>query len=100
MKYVRPSRRLQIKQQPPRRATACQDSGPPDCQTPEEFKACSQNFGHDGVMTTFVSYGEVQESRQSEIFAAFKVPRKVVANPDVGELAKALAQEMRVLKDD
>ena len=45
------------------------------CQTPEQFKAWSQNFGHEGVMTTFVSYGEVPECRQSEIFAEFKEPK-------------------------
>ena len=27
------------------------------CQTPEEFKAWSQNLGHDKVLTTFLSYG-------------------------------------------
>ncbi len=37
------------------------------CKTAEEFKAWSQNFGHDGVMTTFKSYGEVQPERQAEI---------------------------------
>ena len=29
------------------------------CRTPEEFKAWSQNLGHEEVLTTFVSYGEV-----------------------------------------
>lgn len=29
------------------------------CQTPEEFKAWSQNLGHDKVLTTFLSYGQV-----------------------------------------
>ena len=29
------------------------------CRTPEEFKAWSQNLGHEGVLTTFTSYGEV-----------------------------------------
>lgn len=39
------------------------------CRTPEEFKAWSQNLGHEGVMTTFTSYGEVSQSRQAEIIA-------------------------------
>ena len=38
------------------------------CKTPEEFKAWSQNLGHDQVMTTFLSYGAVSAVRQSEIF--------------------------------
>lgn len=37
------------------------------CRTPEEFKAWSQNIGHEKVLTSFYSYGEVAEERQSEI---------------------------------
>ena len=44
--------------------------------TPEEFKAWSQNLGHEGVLTTFCSYGEVQTQRQAEIFKQLKTPRK------------------------
>ena len=29
------------------------------CMTPEQFKAWSQNLGHEKVLTTFLSYGEV-----------------------------------------
>ncbi|MFQ3231037.1 tyrosine-type recombinase/integrase [Reinekea sp.] len=64
------------------------------CQSPEEFKAWSQNLGHEGVLTTFYSYGDVQVSRQAELFKQFKEPRTSAANPSVTELAKALAKEM------
>jgi integrase/recombinase XerD len=37
------------------------------CQTPEEFKAWSQNLGHEQVLTTFSSYGTVQAERQAEL---------------------------------
>ena len=37
------------------------------CQTPEQFKAWSQNLGHEGVLTTFYSYGSVATQRQGEI---------------------------------
>lgn len=37
------------------------------CQTPEEFKAWSQNLGHEKVMTTFSSYGKVALPRQAEL---------------------------------
>ena len=37
------------------------------CRTPEDFKAWSQNLGHEGVLTTFSSYGEVSPRRQGEI---------------------------------
>jgi integrase/recombinase XerD len=33
------------------------------CQTPEQFKAWSQNLGHEKVLTTFFSYGEVGNHR-------------------------------------
>ena len=37
------------------------------CRTPEEFKAWSQNLGHEQVMTTFSVYGAVALTRQNEI---------------------------------
>lgn len=37
------------------------------CKTPEEFKAWSQNLGHDDVLMTFRSYGEVDQHRQREL---------------------------------
>ena len=66
------------------------------CQSPEEFKAWSQNLGHEGVLTTFFSYGEVQERRQCEIFKALQVPRVSLDLQRVDELAKAVAREMRM----
>jgi hypothetical protein len=41
------------------------------CKTPEEYKAWSQNIGHDHVLTTFSSYGDVNSYRQAEIIRAF-----------------------------
>jgi integrase len=37
------------------------------CITPEDFKAWSQNLGHEQVLTTFTSYGSVATHRQAEI---------------------------------
>lgn len=37
------------------------------CNSPEEFKAWSQNIGHQGVLTTFTSYGTVSRHRQAEL---------------------------------
>jgi integrase len=37
------------------------------CNSPEEFKAWSQNLGHEQVLTTFTSYGTVRQNRQGEI---------------------------------
>lgn len=45
------------------------------CAGPEEFKAWSQNLGHDHVMTTFASYGQVASHRQAEILRNLGKPR-------------------------
>lgn len=37
------------------------------CQSPEDFKAWSQNLGHEKVLTTFLSYGQVDCERQGQI---------------------------------
>ena len=37
----------------------------------EALKAWSQNLGHDHVLTTFSSYGDVSVYRQSEIMRSF-----------------------------
>jgi integrase len=39
------------------------------CQTPEQFKAWSQNLGHEGVLTTLFAYGTVPDGRQREIIS-------------------------------
>jgi integrase/recombinase XerD len=44
------------------------------CRTPEQFKAWSQNLGHDQTSTTFSSYGEVELYRQAEIMHRFRNP--------------------------
>lgn len=67
------------------------------CQTPEEFKAWSQNLGHEGVLTTFYSYGEVQESRQSEIFQTLKKPRDKASTDQAEEIAAAVLRQMSIL---
>lgn len=64
------------------------------CRSPEEFKSWSQNLGHEGVLTTFYSYGEVQPHRQAEIFQTLKNP---VNQPDytAEEIAMAVARQLR-----
>lgn len=37
------------------------------CRTPEEFKAWSQNLGHESPLTTFTSYGQIHAHRQEDI---------------------------------
>ncbi|MDH5561351.1 MAG: site-specific integrase [Deltaproteobacteria bacterium] len=66
------------------------------CRSPEEFKAWSQNLSHEGVLTTFYSYGEVQTTRQIEIIQKLGSPRDSdTQNINTAELAKAVAHEMK-----
>jgi integrase len=44
------------------------------CKSPEEYKAWSQNLGHENVLTTFSSYGDVGRYRQAEIIRGFAPP--------------------------
>jgi integrase len=46
------------------------------CRTPEEYKAWSQNLGHEHVLTTLSSYGNVNGYRQTEIMRAFPESRE------------------------
>ncbi|WP_299772304.1 tyrosine-type recombinase/integrase [uncultured Pseudoteredinibacter sp.] len=62
------------------------------CHSAEEFKAWSQNLGHEGVLTTFYSYGHVQDGRQADIFNQFNEPRIKQGSQDAMELAKALVE--------
>ena len=63
------------------------------CQTPEDFKSWSQNLGHEAVMTTFYSYGEVQPQRQAEIFQQLKNPQLKVPR-DTNDFAMAVVDEI------
>lgn len=64
------------------------------CQTAEQFKAWSQNLGHEKLLTTFLSYGQVQTPRQGEIIRGLG-KEKVAIPTDLSQLAKAFAREMR-----
>lgn len=44
------------------------------CQTPEQFKAWSQNLGHESTMTTFNSYGTLSTHQQGELIAKMQLP--------------------------
>jgi integrase len=65
------------------------------CKSPEQFKAWSQNLGHEKVLTTFLCYGEVACQRQGEIIRGLATPQQAMQS-DVNELAKAIAREMRI----
>jgi integrase len=64
------------------------------CRTPEEFKAWSQNIGHEHVMTTFNSYGKVASDRQGEIICNLG-KRDVPAQRDLAELLHQAAMALQ-----
>ncbi|MEY8689639.1 MAG: tyrosine-type recombinase/integrase [Leptothrix sp. (in: b-proteobacteria)] len=68
------------------------------CRTPEQFKAWSQNLGHEGVLTTFYSYGSVALPRQGELIKSLGHPDQApVASGSADEIAEALVRAMRRL---
>jgi integrase len=60
------------------------------CRTPEQFKAWSQNLGHEKVLTTFSSYGEVARERQREIIG--ELSRPLDPDPRLREMLRQLMQ--------
>ena len=64
------------------------------CQTPEHLKAWSQNLGHEGVLTTLYSYGEVGNQRQGEIIKELASPQPT-APTNLKELVRVAIQEVR-----
>jgi integrase len=64
------------------------------CKTPEEFKAWSQNLGHEQVLTTFTSYGAVRQDRQGEIIRGIGSSRQPIQS-SAEEIAEAVAKRLR-----
>lgn len=63
------------------------------CSTPEEFKAWSQNLGHEKVLTTFRNYGAVTYDRQGEIIRGIGSSRPLL-QPSAEEIAEAVAKRL------
>ena len=64
------------------------------CKTPEEYKAWSQNLGHEQVLTTFLSYGEVACHRQGEIIRDLARPQQA-GQSGADEIAEAVLRRLR-----
>jgi integrase len=64
------------------------------CSNAEDFKAWSQNLGHENVLTTLTSYGEVPHQRQGEIIRGLASFQKAV-QPDISEIADAVFRRFR-----
>lgn len=64
------------------------------CKTPEEFKAWSQNLGHEKVLTTFCSYGTVAVSRQREIMRNLANPKQADSS-SADDIAEAVLRRLQ-----
>jgi integrase len=66
------------------------------CTTPEQFKAWSQNLGHQNVLTTLSSYGEVSAHRQADIIKALgsRANQRAEANLLFERLAEVIRREI------
>jgi len=66
------------------------------CRSPEQFKAWSQNLGHEKVLTTFINYGEVGYQRQGEIIRDLAISKEgAPARSDANEFADAVFRRLR-----
>lgn len=65
------------------------------CASPEQFKAWSQNLGHDRVRTTLTSYGTVAPHRQAELIRGIRVEggaaRRLGSEVDPALVAQVIA---------
>jgi integrase len=63
------------------------------CSSPEEFKAWSQNLGHEQVLTTFLNYGSVATERQGAIIRGLAAPRQAVQT-EADHIAEAVFKRL------
>ena len=64
------------------------------CKTAEEYKAWSQNLGHEQVLTTFLSYGAVATDRQGAIIRGLGETGQS-KQPDADDIAEAVVRKLR-----
>ena len=65
------------------------------CRTPEEFKAWSQNLGHEKVLTSCLSYGAVSEDRQHQLLRGLSGRNSSAPDPRVIRMVELLTAELR-----
>ena len=63
------------------------------CRTPEEYKAWSQNLGHEDVLTTLRNYGEVALERQFEIIQSLGKPSE--NDPELNDAFQEFVRKVR-----
>jgi integrase len=64
---------------------------------PEEFKVWSQNLGHETILTTLSSYGEVSPCRQAEIMHELASRRQPISNKkEIAQQIAELASQLQI----
>ena len=66
------------------------------CRTPKEFKAWSQNLGHESVLTSFYSYGDVPDYKQAELLRKLAKPAENTSS-DMEEQFKQFMQFQQMM---
>jgi len=66
------------------------------CRTPEEFKAWSQNLGHESVLTSFYSYGDVPDYKQAALLRKLTKPAENISS-DMEEQFKQFMQFQKMI---
>ena len=66
------------------------------CRTPEEFKAWSQNLGHESVLTSFYSYGDVPDYTQAEFLSKLSKPAENTS-PDMEDQIKQFMEFQKMI---
>jgi integrase len=63
-----------------------------NCKTPEQFKAFSQNLGHESPLTTFTAYGKICVQKQGELIKGLghKIDNSVLSQFSKDDLFDAL----------
>jgi len=64
------------------------------CNSAEEFKAWSQNLGHEKVLTTFLNYGPVASERHGAIIRGLGTIRQS-KQPGADDIVEAVFRRLR-----
>jgi integrase len=65
------------------------------CNSPEDFKAWSQNLGHEQVLTTFTSYGAVATDRQGAIIKGLNKEKTPQLQSGADDIAEAVFRKLQ-----
>ncbi|QZH74148.1 MAG: tyrosine-type recombinase/integrase [Erythrobacter sp.] len=65
------------------------------CTTPEQFKAFSQNIGHDKVLTTLTGYGHVPAARQAELMRGMGEDHRSSEEDRIAAIVAATMRQMQ-----